>query len=123
MRFLILVIDDTSISATADEMKHINAFNDKLHENGQFILACGLADPSNSILIDNRNGKNKVEHHPLFPNKEQFSGFWVIQANDLDQAKELALGGSNACNRKVELRPILEKRNPPPKQWVSFCTN
>ncbi len=35
------------------------------------------------------------------------SGFWIIQADSLEQAKSLAAEGSKACNRKVELRPFL----------------
>ena len=34
-------------------------------------------------------------------------GFWLIEAADEAVAKELALAGSKACNRKVELRPLL----------------
>jgi hypothetical protein len=35
------------------------------------------------------------------------SGFWIIQADSLEQAQALAAEGSKACNRKVELRPFL----------------
>jgi hypothetical protein len=43
----------------------------------------------------------------LFEDKENYSGFWLIQAADLESAQTLALEGSMACNRKVELRPLL----------------
>ena len=39
--------------------------------------------------------------------RENFSGFWLIEANDLESARTLAFQGSKACNRKVELRPLL----------------
>jgi hypothetical protein len=35
------------------------------------------------------------------------SGFWIINATDGEQAIALALEGSQACNRKVEVRPLL----------------
>ena len=44
---------------------------------------------------------------PLFSAEEHFSGFWLVEAPDLETARNLALEGSNACNRKVELRPLL----------------
>jgi hypothetical protein len=44
---------------------------------------------------------------PLFANKENFSGFWLIQAESIEVARKLAFAGSKACNRKVELRPLL----------------
>jgi hypothetical protein len=39
--------------------------------------------------------------------KEYLGGFWIIEAPDLDVALRLASEGSRACNRKVEVRPIL----------------
>jgi hypothetical protein len=35
------------------------------------------------------------------------AGFWLIKADSAEQAQELATLGSKACNRKVEVRPIL----------------
>jgi hypothetical protein len=107
MRFLIAVIDDQSNSGTDDEMKNINAFNDTLRANGHWIFACGLADPTTAVVIDNRRGAGLVTEAPLFAAKEQMSGFWIVEANNEETARDLAHGGSKACNRKVELRPLL----------------
>ena len=107
MRFLIAVIDDQSNSGTDDEMKNINAFNDTLRANGHWIFACGLANPSNAIVIDNRRGAGLVTEAPLVSAEEQMSGFWIVEANNEETARDLAHGGSKACNRKVELRPLL----------------
>jgi hypothetical protein len=107
MRFLIAVIDDQSNSGTDDEMKNINAFNDTLRANGHWIFACGLANSSNAIVIDNRRGAGLVTEAPLFAAKEQMSGFWIVEANNEETARDLAHGGSKACNRKVEFRPLL----------------
>lgn len=107
MRFLISVIDDRSNSGTEAEMKDVDAFNDQLEANGNWIFACGLADPKTAMVIDNRNDANQLLAGPLFDVAEQFSGFWVIQADDLETARALAVQGSKACNRKVELRSLL----------------
>lgn len=88
-------------------MTAINAFNDGLRTNGQWIFAGGLSAPSNSNVIDNRTGAGIETGKPLFDAKENFSGFWLIEAADAQVAKELAFAGSKACNRKVELRPLL----------------
>lgn len=106
-RFLISVIDDLSESGTPDEMVAIDAFNDKLRENGQWIFAGGLAAPVNANVIDNRAGAGIETGKPLFEASENFSGFWLIEAESLEVARELAFQGSLACNRKVELRPLL----------------
>jgi hypothetical protein len=107
MKFIINVIDDLSNSGTPAEMNEINKFNDQLRMNGQFIFAGGLAAPENADVIDNRNDANFSTGKPLFEANENFSGFWLIEAESIDVARKLAFAGSKACNRKVELRPLL----------------
>ena len=107
MKFIIFVIDDLSNSGSPAEMIEINKFNDQLRANGQFIFAGGLASPENADVIDNRNDANLSTGKPLFTNKENFFGFWLIQAESNEVARKLAFAGSKACNRKVELRPLL----------------
>ncbi len=106
MKFLISVIDDLSNSGTPAEMEAINAFNDGLRDNGQWIFAWGLQAPETATVIDNRNGANTETCKPLFEAKENFSGLWLIEAADAETAKKLAYDASRACNRKVELRPL-----------------
>ena len=106
MKFLISVIDDLSNSGTPAEMEAINAFNDGLRDNGQWIFAWGLQAPETATVIDNRNGANTETGKPLFEAKENFSGLWLIEAADAETAKKLAFDASKACNRKVELRPL-----------------
>ena len=106
MRFLISVIDDQSNSGTPEEMVEIDAFNDKLRDNGHWIFAWGLQSPATATVIDNRAGAKKETGKPLFDAKEHYSGLWLIEANDLRTARTLAFEASEACNRKVELRPL-----------------
>jgi hypothetical protein len=101
------VIDDLTNSGTPSEMEAIDSFNDQLRANGQWIFAGGLAAPSTANVIDNRAGAGVETGKPLFGAAENFSGFWLIEAASSDVARELALAGSKACNRKVELRPLL----------------
>jgi hypothetical protein len=107
MKYLISVIDDLSGSGTPEEMMEINKFNDQLRAKGQFIFAGGLAAPETATVIDNRKGANLSTGKPLFNSMENFSGFWLVEVASAEQANELALAGSRACNRKVELRPLL----------------
>ena len=106
MKFLISVIDDLSDSGTPAEMEAINAFNDGLRENGQWIFAWGLQAPETATVIDNRNGACTETGKPLFDAKEHYSGLWLIEADSPETAKKLAYEASKACNRKVELRPL-----------------
>lgn len=107
MKFLIFVIDDLSASGTPEEMVEIDKFNDQLEADGHWIAAGGLVNPINSLLIDNRGDANQVWERSHFPVAEHYSGFWFISAPDKETAKRLALAGSKACNRKVEVRPLI----------------
>lgn len=107
MRFLIAVIDDTTRSADSDEMAAIDAFNDGLRANGHWIMACGIDAPHTATVIDNRRDAGLSTDGPLLDTSEYMSGFWLIEAESRDTALHLAAAGSKACNRKVEIRPLL----------------
>ena len=107
MRFNIFVIDGPNNPANPNEIEAIDEFNERLQREGHWIMAAGIAGPARSLLIDNRSGKQEVREGSLFDAPEYYSGFWLIEANDEAKAKELALAGSLACDRKVELRPYL----------------
>lgn len=107
MRFLIAVIDHEGNPGSPGEMEAIDVFNDFLREKSHWIMACGVAGPSTATVIDNRDGLGSMTDGPLHDVDEFMSGFWLIEASNLAEAKDLALAGSKACNRKVELRPLL----------------
>jgi hypothetical protein len=88
-------------------MAAIDAFNDHLQSNSHWITAAGIGAPATAQVIDNRADAGLVASGSLFSSEEFYSGFWLIQAETDAQAQELALAGSKACNRKVELRPYL----------------
>lgn len=105
--YLLSVLDDKTDSGTADEMAAIDAFNEQLEANGHWVFAGGLGAPSTATVIDGRDGETVLTDGPYLESKEYISGFWVIEAPDLDVALKLAGEGSKSCNRKVEVRPFL----------------
>lgn len=107
MRFLIFVIDDNTALAGPNEMAHIDAFNEMLEANGHWITAGGIHHGAQATVLDNRNDAGLITDGSLYNEVEHYSGFWLINAADQDEALALAAAGSKACNRKVELRPYL----------------
>lgn len=107
MLYSIAVIDIATGTADGGEMAAIDAFNDGLREHGYWVLAGGLAAPSESTVIDNRSGIPVITAGPLLVAREYVAGIWIIDVPDSDTALRLATEGSRACNRKVELRPFL----------------
>ena len=106
-QYLISVLHDTTDLATTEEMAAIDAFNTQLQADGHWVFAGGLALPDTATVIDNRGAEAMFTDGPFVETKEYLSGFWVIEAPDLDVALKLAADGSRHCNRRVEVRPFL----------------
>jgi hypothetical protein len=107
MQYLLSVIDNRTNSGTTDEMAAINAFNDGLRADGHWVFAAGIGAPDTATVVDGRGGEAIFTDGPFVETKEWLSGFWIIDAPDLDVALKLAAAGSKACNRRVEVRPFL----------------
>lgn len=112
MQFFVSVIDDRTGSATEAEMAAIHEFNRGLQAEESWVFAAGLAAPGDSVVIDDRDGLGLFTDGPFVESKEWLSGFWIMEAPDLDAARRLAAGASRACHRRVELRPFLEPPTP-----------
>lgn len=108
MKFLLSVIDSQTRSPhSPEEIAAIDAFNDKLVAAGQRILAVGLESPKEAVIVDGRGSQVSKTSGPLIDSTEFVAGIWIIEAANKEQALELATEGSKACNRRVELRPII----------------
>lgn len=107
MRYLVAVIDDRTGYSTAEEAAAIDAFNDRLEAGGHRLMAAGLVSPSAAVVIDARGESEIVTPGPNVESREYMSGFWIIEAESDEEAHRLAIEGSRACNRKVELRAFL----------------
>jgi len=107
MQYLVSVINDTTDLATPAEMAAIDVFNERLDAEGHWVFGAGLAAPSSATVIDNRGEEAMFTDGPFLESKEYLVGFWIMEAADLDVMLKLAAEGSKACNRKLEVRPIL----------------
>jgi hypothetical protein len=107
MQYLVSVIDNGAGMATPAEDAAIDVFNDRLRADGHWVFAGGLGGADTATVIDNRGEDAVVTDGPFLESKEYLVGFWIIEAPDLDIALKLAAEGSQACNRKIEVRPFL----------------
>jgi hypothetical protein len=108
-QYLMSVLDEMAGLATAEEQAAIDVFNEQLQADGQWVFAGGLAAPSSATVVDGRDGEPVFTDGPYLESKEYIAGFWIIEAPDLDVALRLAALGSKHCNRRVELRPLLDE--------------
>ena len=105
--YLLSVLDESTGSGTTEEMEAIDAFNERLEAQGHWVFAGGLASPTAATVVDGRAAEPLLTDGPYIESKEYISGFWIVEAPDLDVTLELASEGSKACNRRVEVRPFL----------------
>jgi hypothetical protein len=108
-QYLMSVLFDAPDLATAQEQAAIDVFNEQLQAEGHWVFAGGLASPSTATVVDGRDGEPVFTDGPYLESKEHIAGFWIVEAANLDVALRLAALGSKACNRRVELRPILSE--------------
>lgn len=106
MQYLVSVITEGSGTGSETEMAAIDAFNDRLRREGHWVYANGLAAPDTATVIDNRGEEPIVTDGPYLETKEYIAGLWIIEAENLDVALEIATDASKACNRKLEVRPF-----------------
>ena len=109
MRFHFAVIAHRNgpITATVAEMEAIDAFNDRIELAGHRVFAAGIAGPENAKVFDNRDNAGLVSAGPVNATDEFVAGFWIIDVGSIEEAHKLAAEASLACNRVIEVRPLL----------------
>jgi hypothetical protein len=112
VQFLVNVIDDGQAvaagrteSATDAEAAAVDGFNDRLAD--AIVFAAGVSAPADATVVDARGGSTDTTPGPVTNRDEYVAGFWVMDLPDAETAVRVAQQASQACNRKIELRPLL----------------
>ena len=87
----------------------VDAFNNEVKAEGRWVFGGGLETPDVSTVVRAHQGEVVVTDGPFPESKEQLGGFWVLKANDLDDALALATRASKACQGPVEVRPFQDE--------------
>jgi hypothetical protein len=79
-----------------------------LQRNGNLILTNALQSASTAATLRVRGGKLSVTDGPFAETKEQLGGFFLIEANDFDEAIQIAAKWPGARFGEIEVRPVEE---------------
>jgi hypothetical protein len=79
-----------------------------LHSSGQYLSANPLQLVSTATSVRIRDGKRLVTDGPFAETREQLGGYFLIDANDLDEAIGIAARIPGARKGTVEVRPVIE---------------
>ena len=80
----------------------------ELNKNGQFIASAPLHDTAMATSVRVRDGKRLITDGPFAEKREQLGGYYLINADDLDQAISVAERIPAARHGTVEVRPVIE---------------
>ena len=114
MRYLCLIYSDEKRWERASEsewhtvMAEYNAFTDSIKQSGNYIGGEALESTNTATSVRVRNGKPLTTDGPFAETKEQLGGFYLIKANDLDDALHVASRIPGAKYGTIEVRPIME---------------
>src|SRR3569833_4187522 len=95
----------------------------QLHQAGQFLGAAPLHPTSLATSIRLREGRRLVTDGPFAETREQLGGFFMIQAENLDEAIAVAEKIPIARRGTVEIRPVLELTGLPQAARVAGTTS
>lgn len=79
-----------------------------LHAAGHYLGASPLHPSATATSVRVREGKPLITDGPFAETREQLGGFFMVEANDLDQAIAIAARIPMAKKGTVEVRPVVE---------------
>ena len=79
-----------------------------LHTNGQYVSASPLHPVATATSVRMREGKRLVTDGPFAETREQLGGYYVVEANDLDEAISIAERVPPVKYGTIEIRPVME---------------
>jgi len=87
-------------------MREHAALDEDLRAAGKY-KGCGALEATGSATtVRVRGGKTLVSDGPFAETKEQFGGYYLVNARDLDDAMAIAARIPTARNGSIEVRPL-----------------
>ena len=84
----------------------------ELRESGKLIMAEPLQSAATAVSVRVRDGSMATTDGPFAETKEQLGGFFLIDAESMDEAIEIAAGWPSAQIGTIEVRPIESELRP-----------
>ncbi|HEY9227765.1 MAG TPA: YciI family protein [Gemmatimonadaceae bacterium] len=114
MQFLVLIYNDPKLvdAMPASEfdktMRGCIGKADEMQREGTLLASRMLQPPSTARSIRIREGKQTILDGPFAETKEVLAGFNLIEAENIDEAVQLAMNFPWSATGCVEVRPVLD---------------
>ncbi len=111
MQYMLLIYLDENAPSQAERercYKESSEYARELAANGKYLASAPLYPTSTATSIRMRDGKRLVTDGPFAETREQLGGYYLINADDLDEA--IAIASRIPAGRwgTVEIRPVIE---------------
>ena len=111
MKYMLLVYLDEQ-AMTDEEREHCYVesaqLTQDLNATGHYVAAGPLHPVATATSVRVREGKRVVTDGPFAETREQLGGYYVIEAQDLDEAIAIAERIPPARVGTIEIRPLME---------------
>jgi len=111
MRYMLLVYLDEQ-AMTEEEREHCYVesaqLTQDLNATGHYVAAGPLHPVATATSVRVREGKRVVTDGPFAETREQLGGYYVIEAQDLDEAIAIAERIPPVRVGTIEIRPMME---------------
>lgn len=111
MRYALLIYVEPWESTPEEDMQVMeayNAFSREAAEAGVMLGGEALHEAKTATSVRVRNGQTVVTDGPFAETKEEFGGFYMVEAANLDEAIRWAAKIPGAVRGTVEVRPIVD---------------
>jgi hypothetical protein len=109
MKYICIVYGEEPLMSTVDD-RECAACGTNLRDAGRLHAAEALQPVRTAKTVRIRGGKVSVTDGPFAETKECVAGFYLIEANDMDEAVQAASKIPPARVGSVEVRPVRELR-------------
>ncbi|HZB43577.1 MAG TPA: YciI family protein [Ilumatobacter sp.] len=84
----------------------VDKVNKEMMQKGVWVFGGGLHPADTATVVRADGGDVVTTDGPYLESKEHIGGFWIIKADDLDEALGWAKKATVACRGPVEVRPF-----------------
>jgi hypothetical protein len=89
-------------------MNEYFTFTETIRQNGKLLAGEALQPTATATTVRVRNGKVSTTDGPFAETKEQLGGFYMIEAQDLNDAIQVAAKIPSARLGTIEVRPVMD---------------
>jgi hypothetical protein len=90
-------------------MRNIGELEREMNAANALVYSGRLADVDTAAVVRVERGETMITDGPFAETREHLGGFYIVDANDPDEARSWASKTSACVGRPIEVRPFFER--------------